>query len=467
MPSSSNGSAGRDIRTPLLMGSFLAVVQAALIIGATYLAGLAFSWWALVLGPLVAFSTLGILAWIGLGWDTFQNISHRQALQAEGILDIVIESLTHLRQGLNADSAREVAYLIFAKLQFDAVSITDTSTILAYVGEGENHHLPGSKIKTRMTYETLETGEIRTVNSRWLIGCPYLDCPLHSAVIAPLVIRDRAVGSLKLYYARPKEMGELEQTVASGLARLLSSQLELSELDSERQAALSAELRALQAQINPHFLFNALNTIAMFCRTKPTEARRLVLAFADFFRHTLQSPEDFITVREELEYVDNYLQLEKARYGDELQVEVHVPEEAMELFIPPLTIQPLAENAVKHGKRAGGQRLYVELEASMDDDRLTVLVHDDGRGFEPEVLADVLANGPSQEHGIGVFNVHRRLRALYQQRSEFLLDSDGGGTSVGFSLPLELCLPDDTPDFLEDADGYREELQPSADEVVQ
>jgi two-component system, LytTR family, sensor histidine kinase LytS len=441
----------KDIRRPLVMGSFLAALQAGVVFGILYSAAPHLLWVEIAVAPIILLSTLGIMVWVGLSRDTFQDISRQQAIQAEGILDIVIESLPHLRQGLNPDSARDVAYLIFAKLQFDAVSLTDTTSILSFVGEGQNHHLPGTKFKTKATREALLTNEVQVVNNRWNIGCSYLDCPLHSAIIAPLIVRERAVGALKLYYSRPKDIGDLEEAMAIGLARLLSSQLELAELDHQRQATLSAELRALQAQINPHFLFNSLNTIAMFCRTKPAEARHLVLAFAEFFRRTLQSPQDFITLREELEYVDCYLELEKARWGRELLVEQRVTAEAADLYIPPLTLQPLVENAVKHGKGGGGRRLNLLVSAQVDDGRLVVRVEDDGLGFDPEVLAEMQGRGPSQRHGIGIFNVHRRLRAFFQQQFDFLVSSDERGTCVGFTLPVELCLPDDPPEPLSNA----------------
>lgn len=426
------------------MGSFLAIIQAGVVAGLLYAARPDLGWIELTLLPLLAASTVAIVVWVGMGRDTFKDISRQQAIQAEGILDIVIESLPHLRQGLNRESAREVSYLIFAKLEFDAVSLTDTSRILSFVGEAENHHLPGTKIKTKATIEALQTKEVQVVNNRWNIGCPYLDCPLHSAIIAPLIVRDQAVGALKLYYSRPKDIGELEEAVALGLGRLLSSQLELAELDTQRQATMAAELRALQAQINPHFLFNSLNTIAMFCRTKPAEARSLVLAFADFFRHTLRSPQEFITISEELDYVDNYLKLEKARFGPELNVELAISHDVLDLYIPPLTIQPLVENAVKHGKGGVGRRLRVDIEAWREDARLHVEVRDDGAGFDPEVFAEMKNHGPSQSHGIGIFNVHRRLRAFYGPRFTLLLASDQRkGSVVGFTLPVELCLPDD------------------------
>lgn len=436
-----------EIREPLTMGIFLAVIQGGLVVSVLYLAVPEALWAQIALLPFIVASTVGIVVWIGLGRDTFKNIAKQQAIQAEGILDIVIESLPHLRHGLSQESAKEVSYLIFAKLQFDAVSITDTEKILSFVGEGENHHQPSSGIKTKATMEALRTGDVQILNSRWNIGCPYLDCPLHSAIIAPLIIRERAVGALKLYYSRPKDMGELEEAVAMGLAGLLSSQLELSELDTQRQATLAAELRALQAQINPHFLFNSLNTIAMFCRTKPTEARHLVLTFGDFFRRSLQSPEDFITVEEELEHVDCYLQLEKARFGEELTLDYEVSQKVQSLYIPPLTIQPLAENAIRHGKGDSGRRLHVSTRAWVQDDRLCVEVTDDGVGFEESVLHQINRAGPSQHQGIGIFNVHRRLKAFYGQDFHFDVSSGDGATSIGFALPLELCLPaDDYPE---------------------
>src|SRR5680860_443657 len=141
------------------MGGFLAVIQAGVVAGILYAARPSLTWVELSLLPVLIVSTVGIVVWVGMGRDTFKDISRQQAIQAEGILDIVIESLPHLRLGLNPESAREVSYLIFAKLEFDAVSLTDTTRILSFVGEGENHHLPGTKIKTKATMEALYTRE--------------------------------------------------------------------------------------------------------------------------------------------------------------------------------------------------------------------------------------------------------------------------------------------------------------------
>jgi sensor histidine kinase YesM len=116
----------------------------------------------------------------------------------------------------------------------------------------------------------------------------------------------------------------------------------------------------------------------------------------------------------------------------------------LDLYIPPLTIQPLVENAVKHGKGGVGRRLRIDVEAWREGDRLHIEVKDDGPGFDPQVFKEIRDTGPSQTHGIGIFNVHRRLRAFYGPQTSLTVTSDkGSGSSVGFTLPIALCLPDD------------------------
>jgi two-component system, LytTR family, sensor kinase len=195
-----------------------------------------------------------------------------------------------------------------------------------------------------------------------------------------------------------------------------------------------AELKALQAQINPHFLFNSLNTLYGTIDRGNTEARRLVLNLADVFRYLLRSDRTLIEVGEELGIVRAYLEIEQLRLGDKLRTEVHVDGSALHATIPLLSVQPLVENAVKHGVAARTGAGFVHLKIDSRPDTLAVIVSNSG-----ECDADALRSSGATS-GIGLANVRRRLELCYGSESRFLAEVSDGVTSVGFLLPLKPSL---------------------------
>ena len=213
--------------------------------------------------------------------------------------------------------------------------------------------------------------------------------------------------------------------------------------DAAVLAVTQAELRALRAQINPHFLFNSLNTIRYFVRTRPDKARELLLNLSEVFQRALHSGE-MIPLRDEIHYVEAYLALEKARLDERLQVRWTLPNEALlETLVPTLILQPLVENAVIHGisKKSEGGTLSVIVEPWGGD--LVMQVRDDGVGFDDydlkESLAGVSGWGGSGSSGgsIGLRNINERLRLLYGDGYRLLLESvPGRGTRVQLRLPL-------------------------------
>ena len=244
----------------------------------------------------------------------------------------------------------------------------------------------GGPIITRATHEALELDAPQVLQTKEEIGCPEPACRLRSAIVVPLEKRGEPVGTLKFYYTSDRYLNENQLAMAEGLARLLSTQLELSELERQTELATQMELKALQAQINPHFLFNTINTIAAFIRTDPTEARRLLRQFGTFYRRTLEEADDLVTLDRELEFVDTYVQLEKARFGDRLEFVQDVEAGAHSCALPAFMIQPLVENAVGHGMRPEGDTLHVTVSARVVDGALTVIVADDGVGISADRL---------------------------------------------------------------------------------
>ncbi len=212
-----------------------------------------------------------------------------------------------------------------------------------------------------------------------------------------------------------------------------SLRIELLEQQHQVELRQQAELRALQSQINPHFLFNALNTISALCLTDPDRARETILVLANYFRQTLSINEPFVTLEQELENVDNYLFLTEARFENAIHVTRELPDDRKRLRLPPLILQPIVENAVRHGGVAVDDR-RVHIGIRQDGERAYIQVSDQGRGFPPEVLKKL--QDPNDPAYTGLFNVRKRLRSIYGDQCPFTIQSTPAGSTVAFSIPL-------------------------------
>ncbi len=311
-----------------------------------------------------------------------------------------------------------------------AVAITDTEWVLGFAGLGEDHHTVRGPIMTRGTQEALESNEHRILENRAEIGCPQRGCLLKAAIVVPLQMRGEPVGTLKFYYTHPRLLNETQIAMAEGLAQLLSTQLELSELERQTELACQMELKALQAQIHPHFLFNTINTIAMFIRTDSEKARELLRDFARFYRRTLEATEDLVPLEQELEYVRTYLSFELARFGDRLEITEEIDEELRGVLVPAFAIQPIVENAVQHGMKATDV-LHVRISTRRVGDHIEIEVDDDGTGIPPEHVGRVLEPGFGKGLGIALKNVDDRLKGHYGPGSGLTVECPGdAGTRV-------------------------------------
>jgi two-component system, LytTR family, sensor kinase len=215
----------------------------------------------------------------------------------------------------------------------------------------------------------------------------------------------------------------------------VSSQLELAELDKSRTALMESEVRALRAQISPHFIYNSLTAIGSFVRTDPERARELLAEFADFTRYSFRRHGDFTTLAEELRSIERYLMLEKARFPDRLQVILRVAPEVLPVKVPFLSIQPLVENAVRHGiERKDGPGTITLLAEDARAEAL-ITIEDDGVGVEPERIRRALA-GDGSPVSIGLGNVDERLRAVYGDEYGLVVETAvGAGTKVTVRVP--------------------------------
>ena len=201
-------------------------------------------------------------------------------------------------------------------------------------------------------------------------------------------------------------------------------------LEEQQRLLMEARLQALTSQINPHFLFNTLNSISTLIRINPEQARSMVTRLARIMRQRLRNQEHFAPLREELNFIEDYLSIEVMRFGDKLRFLKHIDPLASDMLVPSMLLQPLVENSIKHGisgKIDGGT---ITLRAKRTNDRLVIEVEDDGVGIPEAELSNIL------DKGIGVTNVKERLKVLYNQDYRMLIDSQPGrGTRIEIELP--------------------------------
>ena len=391
--------------------------------------------------PLSPWSILVIVAGANVGLfvgSRFGGVRSAPAAGHQRMIGLVEQTLPHLRLGLNSDTAQRTVHLLHSVLKVDAVGITDRERLLAFVGQGADHHVSGEPVGAAVARHVIDSGRPLVATEADLACGRRVDpCPLRSAVLVPLMCADHVVGSIGVYQTQEGLPDRSLIELTRGLAGMLSLQLELAQAHREAQIAESAKLSALRAQINPHFLFNTLNTIAMRARTDPEEARRLLVRLSDFLRYAMKNTGQIAPFGEEFFFVRTYLFLEKARFQDRLHVRYDVEPQCLSIGVPVLTIQPLVENAVKHGIASKSDGGTVELKARLEPIARTfrVSVRDNGVGIEDERISSLLT--PVRSEISALANIHERLTRLYGGRASLDVESEAGkGTTVTVSLPL-------------------------------
>ncbi|MFK5633551.1 MULTISPECIES: sensor histidine kinase [unclassified Ornithinimicrobium] len=337
----------------------------------------------------------------------------------------------HLRSGLTPEHAHRSARYLRQMLGASALAICDSQDLLVWSGHGDHHADQALQHAERV----LRTGDT-AVLTRADLPCGHVECDVRAGVVVPLVVEDRVIGTLAAYADR----------TSAGLARAteqvgtwVCGQLELGELDRERTRAMEAELRSLRAQISPHFIYNSLTAIASFVRTDPDRARELILEFADFTRYALRRGGAFTPLADELRNIERYLVLEQARFGDRLQVHLLVAPEVLTVAVPYLAVQPLVENAVRHGLAGKEGVGHVTITATDLGDLAEISIEDDGVGSDPEQVRRALDGDPSADDGrdsVGLGNVDARLRQVYGDDHGLVVETAPGlGTKVSFRVP--------------------------------
>lgn len=376
----------------------------------------------------VVIITLAVVAVLGFKFSrSYRDLGSDADRATYATLHTVAQASEHLRTGLTPAGASKAARHLRGLLRCQALLVTDTDGVLAWEGAAKEP----SEVML-LAQDVLSSGRTRIFKGPQLGSVTGEQTGIAEAVVAPIRVNGRVVGTV----------GAFVPSVNAGLVRAtnevgawVATQVELAELDSSRTQLMEAEVRALRAQISPHFIYNSLNAIASFINTDPERARELVVEFADFTRYSFRRHGDFTTVAEELRSIDRYLLLERARFGDRLKVSLQIGPEVLSTVIPFLSLQPLVENAVRHGLDSKDGTGHITITAHDAGAYAEVTIEDDGVGMDPDRLRAVLAGHVDGVH-VGLRNVDSRLRQVYGEAHGLVVDTaPGSGTLVTLRIP--------------------------------
>jgi two-component system LytT family sensor kinase len=348
----------------------------------------------------------------------------------QSALHAATATLPHLRRGLDIVSAEAALPHLRTLTGAAAIALADTTTVLAIVGEGREQVRPGD-VLSRLLADAPDD-RVQVV-PRLISSDP--DCPLHAAALAPLVVQGVRVGTLVAFYRTGGWPSGDELRVLAEAASLVCAQVELSVLAAQQSRLAQAELRALRAQISPHFIYNVLAAIAANIHQDPAAAREQLIDFADFTRYLFRDKRPYVTLAEEVAHVARYLRLEEARIPGGLEVQIELAPGTGEAIVPTMSLQPLAENAIRHGVRPGGGTIAIRALRVGSDVELSV--SDDGAGFPAQDVESALRGAGG---GIGLSNVDGRLRTTFGEAYALHVQTaPGEGTTVTMWVPHALA----------------------------
>ncbi|MDR7317713.1 LytS/YhcK type 5TM receptor domain-containing protein [Brevibacillus nitrificans] len=391
--------------------------------------------------PMVLTNSISIAIFTTMIRVALQEQERSAALEAERAFTIAERILPHLKMGLTPQTAQAAALLLQREVKAAAVAVTDREQLLAHVGAGAEHHLPGAEILGALDKRALFSGSIEKGMSREVLGCSVKNCTLQAAILVPIREGGSVVGLIKLYFRRPQQIGKVQEALAKGLSNLISNQLTVALTEKMKGLMKDAELRMLQAQIHPHFLFNTLNAIVTLIRIDPQLARHMTVQLGTFMRLTLKlTAAPLVSVKQELDHLFAYLEIIKVRFSEQFAVRCDIGEGVEEALIPPGTLQPLVENCIQHGLKdrpTGGE---IALTVKKEGNFVCFLMEDNGSGVSPEllpVLGRVLTES-KEGNGIGVHNVNQRLVSLRGPDAQLnFRNKPEGGCLVTFSIPIQ------------------------------
>jgi two-component system LytT family sensor kinase len=328
---------------------------------------------------------------------------------AVSVLSMARHIAEELKDGLTGAGVRSAARGVRRLLSVDFVGLADLSGRLVWAPTEPPFYADANALVEKVLHSESREGR-----------SPLVAVPLH--------VHNELAGVLLV-------AGATQRSAVREASAWIVEALERGRLEASAEQAAQAELRALRAEISPHFVYNALTVIAALVSSDPDRSRELMLDFADYIRYSLAKHGEYTTVADEFHAIETYLALQRAVLGERLQVQVRVAPEVLAVALPYLVLQPLVENAVRHGiePRAGAGHVQVRGEAEGND--CVISVEDDGVGMDPALAEEILA-GRGGTDSVGLANVDRRLRNVYGPWYGLVVETAvGEGTRVVVRIP--------------------------------
>ncbi|HHQ4772359.1 TPA: LytS/YhcK type 5TM receptor domain-containing protein [Aeromonas veronii] len=380
--------------------------------------------------PMILANSCGAALFISMIRDQQRMYEKFSRVFSAKALNIANRTVGIMSQGFTPEASNKIARIIQEETGVGAVAITDTEQILAFIGTGEDHHLPGTPIASAITMQAIAQNQVLFADGN---SQPYRcslspACQLGSVLVIPLQGDKGVIGTIKLYEPKKRLFLKINHTLGEGIANLLSQQLLAGRLEQHQRLLVQSELKLIQAQINPHFLFNTLNTISAITRRDPDKARDLLLHLSLFFRKNLKRQSGLATLQEEQEHCQSYLEIELARFGDRLTVINEIPPHLATLRLPSFTLQPLIENAIKHGISTLLKQGRIRLWTDEHPTSVTIHVEDNAGTWQAHPAGD----------GLGMTIVDRRLKSAFGERYGVTIACEPEQwTRVSFTIPKE------------------------------
>lgn len=382
--------------------------------------------------PMVFLNSIGVVIFISGIFNVKETLDRTNARHLKLAFDIADLCLPFMRKGLHDDeSMNSACAIILNNIDSTCVMITDNQVVIAYAGLDVAKN-PSFARCFDLVYKRVHERKISVILNEAEVTHFDLELAAKRMMFSPILRNEEVIGMIIICDNRYKDNVGPDLGFINGLSRLFSSQLAVAEMDNQGKLLQKAELRALQSQINPHFLFNALNTISAYTRENPDRARQLLLSLSSYFRNTLSTHNEWVDIQDEIEHVLSYVEIEKARFEERLNVSIHCAP-SIRFSVPNFVIQPLIENAIKHGMTQNNLLVEVTIEETRNG--LTIVVKDDGCGI-PQEKIDIFYQGKADKGKIGMANIHQRLKSLYPNNPGLVIHSkQGHGTSIQMFLP--------------------------------
>lgn len=381
--------------------------------------------------PMTIFNSIGMVLFVGVFKNIIIGQEQKVGNKVDLTFDITQKCLPIIKTGkFNEVNCSKIGEIILDFSKDLAVVFTDTKRIISVKGKidfisTKNDSLP------EITQEVFRNKEVIIAENAPENDIFHQPLKKMIAISVPLIKGDKAFGSMIIFSRKYRLSYDSQILFADGLGKLLSTQYELADMEKQKELLVKAEYKALQSQINPHFIFNALNTISSFIREKPDDARELLIALATYFRTSIKTKDSLVSIYEEMEYVKAYLKLVKARFGDRIEITIDI-QKGLDCMLPCLIVQPIVENAVVHGamKRKVG---IVKITVCENNNNVLISIKDNGFGI-PEDIIDGLKNDTTVHNNIGLANVYKRLSYIYGSDSVLDIVSTPLGTTVNINI---------------------------------